>query len=95
MQKCTTSIRILAYESSTDSVDDYVRIGETTTLLCLEKFVKCVYDVFGAEYLRRPNNNDIQYLLCLPICGINCLVTEAQVGQVTVDSWRLGCYAPK
>ena len=59
LQKCIDVIRILAYGSSTDSVNDYVQIGEIITLLCLDKFVKGVYDVFGVEYLRRPNNNDI------------------------------------
>ncbi|CAL5185410.1 unnamed protein product [Lathyrus oleraceus] len=30
--KCTVVIRILAYGTSTDNVDDYLRISETTTL---------------------------------------------------------------
>ncbi|KAI5444024.1 hypothetical protein KIW84_012587 [Lathyrus oleraceus] len=32
LQKCTVVIRILAYGTSTDNVDDYLRISETTTL---------------------------------------------------------------
>jgi len=28
-------------------------------------------------------------------CGINCPVMEAQVGQVIVVSWHLGCYTFK
>ncbi|KAG4969674.1 hypothetical protein JHK82_035371 [Glycine max] len=63
LQKCTVVIRILAYGSPVDSIDDYVQMGETMTLLCFDKFVRGVYDVFEAKYLRRPNNNDIQYLL--------------------------------
>lgn len=63
LQKCTVVIRILAYGSPADSIDDYVQMGETMTLLCFDKFVRGVYDVFEAKYLRRPNNNDIQYLL--------------------------------
>ncbi|KAL5187503.1 hypothetical protein HKD37_05G013168 [Glycine soja] len=54
LQKGTIVIRILAYGSPTNSIDDYVQIGETMTLLCLDKFVKGVYDVFGAEYLKDP-----------------------------------------
>ncbi|RDX69826.1 hypothetical protein CR513_51009, partial [Mucuna pruriens] len=38
-------------------------IGESTAMECLERFVKGVNDVFGVEYLRRPNNNDINCLL--------------------------------
>lgn len=35
LQKCTVVIRMLAYETSADSVDDYLRIGETTILKCV------------------------------------------------------------
>ena len=81
LQKCTAAIRILAYGSPADSVDDYVRIGECTILECLDRFVKGICEVFGAEYLRRPNNNNIERLLqmgeargFLGILGsINCM----------------------
>ena len=55
----TAALRILAYGSPADSVDDYVRIGESTTLDCLDRFVMGVCAVFGAQYLRRPNNEDM------------------------------------
>ncbi|XP_058768837.1 uncharacterized protein LOC131642629 [Vicia villosa] len=63
LQKCTSAIRMLAYGSSADIVDEYVRIGESTAIECLERFVRGVNEVFGAEYLRRPNNNDVEHLL--------------------------------
>jgi hypothetical protein len=63
LQKCTVAIRMLAYGSSADSVDDYVQIGETTTMECLDKFVRGVHQIYGAEYLRKPSNNDIERLL--------------------------------
>jgi hypothetical protein len=63
LQKCTAAIRILAYGSPADSVDDYVRIGESTAMECLDKFVRGVHQIYGVEYLRKPNNNDIQRLL--------------------------------
>jgi hypothetical protein len=63
LQKCTAAIRMLAYGSPADIVDEYVRIGESTTIECLERFVRGVNEVFGAEYLRRPNNNDVDRLL--------------------------------
>ncbi|XP_052116401.1 uncharacterized protein LOC107483216 [Arachis duranensis] len=63
LQKYTAAIRMLAYGVAADAVDDYVRIGESTTIDCLEKFVEGVISVFQDEYLRKPNPNDVQRLL--------------------------------
>ncbi|XP_015960490.1 uncharacterized protein LOC107484421 [Arachis duranensis] len=63
LQKCTAAIRMLAYGVGADAVDDYVRIGESTTIECLEKFVEGVILVFENEYLRKPKPNDVQLLL--------------------------------
>ena len=63
LQKCTTTIHILAYGSLADSVDEYVRIGETTVVECLERFVSGICTIFRNEYLRRPNNEDTECLL--------------------------------
>ena len=63
LQKCTTTIHILAYGSPADSVDEYVRIGETTAVECLERFVLGICTIFGNEYLRRPNNKGTERLL--------------------------------
>ncbi|XP_057755371.1 uncharacterized protein LOC130974513 [Arachis stenosperma] len=63
LQKCTTAIRMLAYGVGVDAVDDYVHIGESTTIECLEKFIECVISVFEDEYLRKPKPNDVQRLL--------------------------------
>ncbi|KAI5384778.1 hypothetical protein KIW84_071683 [Lathyrus oleraceus] len=49
LQKCTSAIRMLAYGSLADLIDEYVRIGESTSIECLERFVKGVNVVFGAE----------------------------------------------
>ncbi|KAI5412496.1 hypothetical protein KIW84_057242 [Lathyrus oleraceus] len=50
LQKCTSAIRMLAYGSPADLVDEYVRIGESTSIECLERFVRGVNVVFGAEF---------------------------------------------
>ncbi|XP_074325375.1 uncharacterized protein LOC141662739 [Apium graveolens] len=63
LQKCTAAIRMLAYGISADAVDDYVRIGETTAIECLKRFVSGVITIFEGEYLRTPNSNDVQRLL--------------------------------
>ncbi|XP_009128533.2 putative nuclease HARBI1 [Brassica rapa] len=63
LQKCTAAIRVLAYGSAADTVDEYLRLGETTTRLCVENFVEGIIYLFGNEYLRRPTPADLQRLL--------------------------------
>ncbi|XP_062086027.1 uncharacterized protein LOC133792121 [Humulus lupulus] len=63
LQKCTVAMRMLAYGAPADYVDEYVRIGETTAIECLVNFVREVNDIFGTEYLRRPNAGDLRRLL--------------------------------
>uniref|UniRef100_A0A0D3CUL8 DDE Tnp4 domain-containing protein n=1 Tax=Brassica oleracea var. oleracea TaxID=109376 RepID=A0A0D3CUL8_BRAOL len=54
---------MMAYGCPADAVDEYLRLGETTALLCLEHFVQGIIDLFGEEYLRRPTPEDLQRLL--------------------------------
>ncbi|XP_042432916.1 uncharacterized protein LOC122019525 [Zingiber officinale] len=63
LQKCTATIRQLAYGVSADHYDEYLRIAEITVIQCLFNFCRCVIEVFGAQYLRRPNAADNQHLL--------------------------------
>ena len=63
LQKCTAAIRVLAYASALDAVDEYLRLGSTTTRLCVENFVEGIINLFGDEYLRRLTPDDLQRLL--------------------------------
>uniref|UniRef100_A0A0D3AXP4 Myb-like domain-containing protein n=1 Tax=Brassica oleracea var. oleracea TaxID=109376 RepID=A0A0D3AXP4_BRAOL len=63
LQKCTTAIRMLAYGCAADAVDEYLRLGESTTLSCLTNFTEGIIQLFGDEYLRRSTPEDIQRLL--------------------------------
>ncbi|KAF8389027.1 hypothetical protein HHK36_025712 [Tetracentron sinense] len=90
LQKVTAAMRMLAYGVAADAVDNYVRIGESTSIESLRRFVRAVVEVFGEEYLKSPNNNDISRLLaqgeargfpgmlgsidCMHWKGKNCLV---------------------
>ena len=44
-------------------MDGYIRIGESTAIKSLRRFVKAVIAMFGDHYLRSPNNIDIARLL--------------------------------
>ncbi|XP_052625403.1 uncharacterized protein LOC111918667 isoform X1 [Lactuca sativa] len=63
LQKCTAAIRQLAYGTTGDLFDEYIRIGESTSIKCLQNFCRCVIEVYSSHYLRKPNANDIQNLL--------------------------------
>ena len=57
------ALRMLAYGMSADSLDEYVIIGESTTIECVKRFCQGVVENFGPEYLRTPNAADISRLL--------------------------------
>ena len=54
---------MLAYGSPTDLMDEAFGIAETTALECVNKFVRGIRHIYGENYLRRPNGEDIQRLL--------------------------------
>ena len=63
LQKVTAAVRMLAYGTAVDAVDDYVHIGESMIIESLKRFVKAIVEVFAAEYMRRPNAEDVSRLL--------------------------------
>lgn len=54
---------MLAYRVPVDSMDDYLRIGESTTIESLKRFVKGVVAIYSEEYLRSPNEANMARLL--------------------------------
>ncbi|KAJ9537042.1 LOW QUALITY PROTEIN: hypothetical protein OSB04_029775 [Centaurea solstitialis] len=63
MQKCTGAMRVLAYGTSVDAIDEYLRMSGATTREALMHFVNGVISCFGNEYLRKPNKDDLARLL--------------------------------
>lgn len=64
-QKVIATFRMLTYGVLADATDEYVRIGESTALESLRRFVAAVVDVFEDEYLRHPNEADTARLMAL------------------------------
>ena len=58
-------MRVIAYGIPVDYTDEYLRIGEDTTLKCVRIFAKTVIRVFGPEYLRAPNEEDTKRLMAM------------------------------
>ena len=63
LQKCTAALRLLAYGTAADSVDDYLRISASLARDSLQHFVEGVVSYFSDDYLRRPNEEDMARLL--------------------------------
>ena len=63
LQKIIAALRMLVYGVTANFMDEYARIGESTAIESLKKFVKAVVDIFSKEYLRSLNNEDIARLL--------------------------------
>jgi hypothetical protein len=57
-QKISAAMRVVAYGIPADYADEYLRIGEDTTIESVRRFAKVIIRVFGPEYLRAPNKED-------------------------------------
>ncbi|XP_021836915.2 uncharacterized protein [Spinacia oleracea] len=62
-KKCTAAMRMLAYGSSSDAVDEYLKIAASTGRECLLHFVEGVIYKFGDRYLRKSMREDVDQLL--------------------------------
>ncbi|KAK1681124.1 hypothetical protein QYE76_041972 [Lolium multiflorum] len=62
-QKVTAALRMLAYGIPADLIDDHLSMGESTSILCVKRFVVAIVNVFGSTYLRAPNAQDTARLL--------------------------------
>lgn len=63
IQKCCAAVRMLASGTAADSVDEYIRMGDSTAMMCMKEFCRILVAAFGERYLRSPNNEDLQRLL--------------------------------
>ncbi|XP_020397305.1 uncharacterized protein [Zea mays] len=82
-QKVTAALRQLAYGVPADYVDEYVRIGESTAIESLRKFVRAIVHLFRNEYLRAPNVDDTTRLLNIAECrGFPCMLSNGEAPEV-------------
>ena len=54
---------MLAYGTTADCVDAYLKIGSSTAKKCIKNCALGVIEVFGNEYLRKPNQADVDRLV--------------------------------
>jgi hypothetical protein len=62
-QKVTSALRMLAYGTLADLVDDHLMMGESQAIKCMKRFVVGIVKVFGEVYLRAPTEEDTARLL--------------------------------
>ncbi|GJT03770.1 reverse transcriptase domain-containing protein [Tanacetum coccineum] len=62
IMKYTSAIRQLAYDTSPDTLDEYLQMGEHCARDCLDCFNMCIIDLFTPEFLRKPDVNDVRKL---------------------------------
>ncbi|XP_024172023.1 uncharacterized protein LOC112178036 [Rosa chinensis] len=62
-QKVTAEMRMLVYGNAADTLDEYLRMGESTTRECLKKFCDTIMRIYEAGFLRKPTQEDIDWLL--------------------------------
>lgn len=53
-QKVMVAIRQLGYGGSADQYDEYLRVAKSTGIKCLNDFCRCVIEISGPYYLRKP-----------------------------------------
>jgi hypothetical protein len=63
LQKYISVVRQLAYDMATDMIDEYLKLGKTTALECLEYYCAGIIECFGAEFLHRSTIANTQCLL--------------------------------
>lgn len=76
IQMCISALRILAYGSPIDVVDEYVCISESTALEALNRFCAAVMNVFSNTTLGLPMHPKFKCYLHLTWCVVSwaCLV---------------------
>ncbi|XP_050156255.1 uncharacterized protein LOC126630178 [Malus sylvestris] len=62
-QKVTVTLRMMAYGSPADSMDETHGMSESTCLNTLEEFCDTIVQLYKDEYIREPNKKDLNRLL--------------------------------
>ena len=82
-QKLTSALRMLAYGTLADQLDDLTRMAESTTLHNLKVFCNSIISRYGTEYLRAPTKDDMEMVLRL----------HERSKVMARTSWFIGCDA--
>ena len=62
-QKISAAMRVIAYGVPVDYANEYLRIGEDSTIESVRRFAKVIIYVFDPKYLQAPNKDDTKKLM--------------------------------
>lgn len=62
-QKVTAALCQLAYGYSADSIEEYVRIGQSTALKAFKLFTSHIVQLYGPDFLRPPNPEELTQIM--------------------------------
>ncbi len=65
LQKIVAALRMITYGEGADRQDEYIQISEGTARLSNINFCEGIVKLYGKEYLRRPNEEDLTRILTL------------------------------
>ena len=60
IQKCIAALQMLAYGISAHDTNEYCRLGESTAIFSLKRFVLAVRALFEATYLKQLTREDLE-----------------------------------
>jgi hypothetical protein len=63
LQKCIAALRQLAYDMTTDTIDEYLKLEKSTALECIEYYYSGIIECFEDDFLHRPTITNTQCLL--------------------------------
>ncbi|CAL1380650.1 unnamed protein product [Linum trigynum] len=77
-QKLTSALRMLAYGSPADQLDDYMRMGQNTVLEFFRNFCRAIFGMYSSTYLCAPTPADLWIQRGFPgmIGSIDCMHWE-------------------
>ena len=61
--KCVVAMRMLAYGTIADALDDGYAMAESTVLECVREFATTIIQLYESEYLRAPTQSELSRIL--------------------------------
>lgn len=63
LHKCVVAMRMLAYGSIADALDDAYEMAESTVLKCVKEFASTIIELYEKDYLRPPTETELATIL--------------------------------